>query len=847
MFEAGVFGMKHSSRGSMWLLMLAAACLLVLSVLAPRAWRSILAPAIGWADELPLVAPLASGQAGAKVPTRLAELSESSRYSAPRQTADIAPPVADQFDFDMPLADVPVLPTAPRLPTAALTPQFDTPGAADSNQPAMIGSPSDIPKRPTEFIPAMATCWPYPASLIEQLTTLSTTPESREWATKVRREIDGLMQIESLAAPQSAQVFQRMQALADETKPLAEAVEFEGTRVGLLRAGYALSRRVAVWSQVHAIAAHSERPVTVVSAVFPNASDIRQSVADIESQLILLRYTDAWREFLLLDELIATADSPTTAVTERSNLARRILLRMETPKLTDAQRLIFQHPSLVRLNQQMRVWVSRPMDYLQLLDELERYERQSDTSRASFLSEVCQTLQWSGDESVAELARRIETHYRNANIRVAISGTLINRMLPEPQRMAEDVDDHILGARVFGRSEASTRLFVRLMPDRERLHMGLEAQGEVASETSASKGPATFFNEGLSRYRARKLLTIDQNGMRVWRSEADANSNVYLTGLNTGFDALPLISSLVRSFAMQQHESQSRLARSEVEGKLAGRASQRLDDHVHQKLEQAENEFQKKIYDPLDRLRLNPTAIDLETTEQRLIVRYRVAGHEQLAAHSPRPQAPSDSLLSVQTHETAVNNLIQQLKLDGKRAELRQLYREVAEQFGIEGGEVIDELPENVTIQFADREAVRVRYEDDRVMLVLKLAELSAGRGNHWRNFEVRAYFVPQTSGPNAMLVRDGYIELLGQRLGLRDQIALRGIFTKALSRNRPLSLIPQKIARDPRLQDLRINQFVIDDGWIGVALGPDRSPPAAPGSTSYEARTNGKATSPAR
>ncbi len=837
--------MEHSSRSSYWPVVLAAACLLVISLAGPRAWRSMAAPAIGWADELKL-AP-ASGRAGgatASSPLRPAEAIDLPRFLTARKATDVAPPVADQFEFNLPLTDVPALPPVPRLSTTTVAPRFNPPTAANPNTPAIIQPPSDLPKQPAQYVPAVANCWPYPASLVEELTALASSAESQPWATTVRRELDGLMRIESLAAPESAEVFQRLQSLADDTKPLAEAVEFEAARVGLLRAGYSLSRRVAIWRQVHAIAAGSVKPVSHVSS---DAGDVRACVTDVESQLDALRYADAWNEFLLLSDLKQAADSQTATVAQRRDLARRVLLRMETPKLTDAQRLILQHPSLVQLNQHMRVWFNRPIDYLQLLDELERYERQSDTAQAQFLANVCHTLQWSDDKPIAELARRIETHYRNANVRVAISGELINRMLPGPQRMAENVNDSILGARVHGRSEASTRLFVRLLPDRERLYMGLEAQGVVASETAASKGPATFYNEGLSRYRARKLLTIDQHGTRVWRSEADANANVNLTGLNTQFDSLPLISSLVRSFALSQHESQSHLARSEVEGKLARRASQRLDDEVHRRLEQAEDDFQTKIYDPLDRLHLNPTAIDMETTDQRLIVRYRLAGYEQLAAHSPRPQAPSDSLLSVQAHETAMNNVIQQLKLDGRRSELRQLYREVAERFGIEDDELIAELPENVTVQFADHEAVRVRYEDNRVMLVLRFAELSAGRGNHWRNFEVHGYFVPQTSGPNAELVRDGYIELLGQRLGLRDQIALRGIFTKALSRNRPLPLIPQKIAQDPRLQDLQINQFVIDDGWIGVALGPNRALPTGPGSTNYEARTKDRTTGAAR
>ena len=38
-----------------------------------------------------------------------------------------------------------------------------------------------------------------------------------------------------------------------------------------------------------------------------------------------------------------------------------------------------------------------------------------------------------------------------------------------------------------------------------------------------------------------------------------------------------------------------------------------------------------------------------------------------------------------------------------------------------------------------------------------------------------------------------------------------------------------QLFARDPRLAGLQITQFVIDDGWLGLAVGPRRTTAATP------------------
>ncbi len=53
----------------------------------------------------------------------------------------------------------------------------------------------------------------------------------------------------------------------------------------------------------------------------------------------------------------------------------------------------------------------------------------------------------------------------------------------------------------------------------------------------------------------------------------------------------------------------------------------------------------------------------------------------------------------------------------------------------------------------------------------------------------------------------------------------LRTIFSKVLSVNRPITMVGEKITGDPRIQDLKITQFTVDDGWIAVAYSPSRAP----------------------
>jgi hypothetical protein len=444
-----------------------------------------------------------------------------------------------------------------------------------------------------------------------------------------------------------------------------------------------------------------------------------------------------------------------------------------------------------------------------------------DSSQASrIVAAAWQQLRWSSDPQALELAEHINTYYRNANARVAISGDLLNMLLPDQDATEEAVNDEILGARVFGRSQTKARLRVVLLPDMRRLKVGLEAIGEVDSNTAATKGPATLYSQGTSRFHARKLLSVDRQGLRVWRSQAEVDTQNQLTDIETSFDALPFVGMLARAVARQEHDEKYHEANYEVRNKVAAKAESRFDHQVNRQLAEAENEFLDKIYKPLERMQLDPTAVDLHTTRNQLIARYRVAGHHQMAAYTPRPAVPDNSVLNVQLHQSTLNNVLEQLKLDGRRTDLDTLYRDISKSFNRPMDEaMLESVPENVTIEFAAHDAVRVYCEDGRMVLVLKLAELSQGRERKWKNFTVQAYYVPSFDTLDAKLVREGTIELIGDRLNFRDQIALRGIFTKVLSKDRTFNLVQEKFANDPRLKSLRIDQFTIEDGWIGLSV----------------------------
>ena len=130
-----------------------------------------------------------------------------------------------------------------------------------------------------------------------------------------------------------------------------------------------------------------------------------------------------------------------------------------------------------------------------------------------------------------------------------------------------------------------------------------------------------------------------------------------------------------------------------------------------------------------------------------------------------------------------------------------------------------EELPDDVVVHFAAEDAIQLHFREGQAQIRMKFDRLETKR-RVWTNFEVRAPYHPSPDGFQAEFRRDGVIQLIGKRIKMRDQIALRGIFTRVLSKNQGINLIPAKISEDPRLLDLVVKQFDVSHGWVALSIG---------------------------
>ena len=318
-------------------------------------------------------------------------------------------------------------------------------------------------------------------------------------------------------------------------------------------------------------------------------------------------------------------------------------------------------------------------DLHSLSSDLETYEQNRSPRLARSILKHQVRLAQSPDARQQELARQIEENYRNSNVRVAISAKLIQRFVPKQQNEMRPVRDRIVGTPVRGQSITNSENNVVLHPDTERWHVDLQSTGTVDSDTVADGGQVRVHTVGSTSFTAEKSIVVERGGVRMGQSTADASSSSHLLGVRTDFDWMPLVNDMVRTRAIDEYRRKRPLAQAEVEWKVAGRVERQLDEHAGGAVDRMQRQLREQVTGPLESAGVELTPIELTTTDRRVIARLRVAGRDQLGGHTPRPRAPSDSLASVQVHESALTNAAVSLTLDGKRLtapELQQLVRE---------------------------------------------------------------------------------------------------------------------------------------------------------------------------
>ena len=680
------------------------------------------------------------------------------------------------------------------------------------------------------------------APLLAQLEEVSRlgSSQTQSWATEA---IAGVRDLAHASTGQPAEVrvvCDRLDRSVREAYMLA-SLEIPEQEADLLRrAGYAIQRRTAICRTLLPIDSSKNSPVTPLAKLNPKRLD--HAIHEVNDLLATDPAGKTWRQFLMLDELaklpalsdldmdpnlvaIAT-DNPNHTnqtgpggVTQRRAVVRKALATASDTWLNEQQQTFLQREELKELGAALRAEAAGPVSRKKILQLVEQYEAMGLPSTARQLADETMWLSLAESPERYALRQELTNHYRNANFRIEVAEVLMDRLIPPRTPELAPVHDTVLGRPVRGESLTETEVGIKFIPNEDRLTLAIDVTGEVDASTSSTTGPATFRNRSFSWYHAQKPLEITTSGLKIMPTEVlEVRNMTRLRSLRTSLDGVPLIGSLVNDVARSQHDSKQPEMREEIRRKVRDRAKEKIESEANERLGLMAKRFEEKVLEPLDRLSLGPTMVQAKTTEDRLVMRVRLASVRQLGAHTARPKAPSDSLLSFQVHESALNNALERFKLNGRTFTVQEIREKLAELLKRPDLVESPSKHDDATITFAAEDAIRVKMEEGRLRINLSIAELREG-SKAWNNFEVIVFYTPVSDGLATHLARDGVVQLDAGQISFRSQMTLRGVFCTVFSKNRTIPLLPPKVAEHPKLADLRLTQLELTSGWLAVAL----------------------------
>lgn len=698
-----------------------------------------------------------------------------------------------------------------------------------------VTTPTYVSKRTIADASDAGNSWPRPTVLIDQLQHLTVDAKTNDqgtiasWSMDCSKILEELAKLESISSKESGEQIDRLRKMAEHSLTQKAPAGVSRELISLQnRAAYAILRRTAVWQAAYdCIKGNaSEADLAEVRVDFSN---LASSVKDVRKLVSQTGDVNGWNTYLMLDDLEKISKSISTDADATAKTARVFLSRVSWQRATDAQRSMLATEPVQKLAKRLHPLAYGPVDYRQLLIDLETLESDPIHRCRTSVAQQTQSLRYASQEAQVRLSDTINTYYRNANLRIAVSEELLQRCMPKSQTIERPVRTRILGADTRGASQVQTKLALDLVPDKHAWNIALKLSGDVQSATRSSKGPATFYNDSLAMIDSTRHLRVDVRGMSI-KNGADTQVAAHdsLRGFDTDFDKLPLLGDLLRGVVRQQFDSERGIAQRIMKRTIADQTDTEFDKQLNKQVSEAEKQFQGKLLGPLDRMELNPLVVDLETTETRLIARYRIAGASQMAAHTPRPFAPMDSHMSIQIHESAINNAIEKLNLPGRKWTLPELGAQLAEALQQKDWVMSEDVPAGILIAFAPYRPVTVELLDGKMRITLRITHFEQEGGLVLKNFIVCADYAPNVEGMMAQLVKQGPISVDGPRLNIRDRLPIRTIFTRVFSARPILPLLTEDLIDDPRAVGMAISQLEIRDGWLAIAASSESSPHVA-------------------
>ena len=403
-----------------------------------------------------------------------------------------------------------------------------------------------------------------------------------------------------------------------------------------------------------------------------------------------------------------------------------------------------------------------------------------------------------------------------------VVGEVSQRLLDHFLQMTVDKQimftDNVLGTSLRGAVHTRGRVASVLVPDTQMGAIELRFTGTTnAPRMVGTNGPATIHSSSTSNFTARKLIRLDELGLHLLPTIAQANTKVSITDVVAG-------RRIVERIAWRRVKQSQEAARAITSQRTQSRLQQEVDRDAAAPLAQAQDYFMNSFRQPLLERQSLPKRFQFSTTHTNLRVMLQQCSRFQSASPTSVPAMDTRHDIAVALHESSICN-IYEVFFAGQRA----VDREVLHTVQLLTGEVQRPLRVHArtpswSIVWADRQPLALSFADDQAAFTINLKSLQYGERNFDGAFSISVRYAIQNSDGAPRLARLGDIEMEGATANsspadLAEAIRiLRKKFSAVFQPNFAFEgLVPPTGGVWGKLRMLQLNQLEAQDGWLVV------------------------------
>lgn len=485
-------------------------------------------------------------------------------------------------------------------------------------------------------------------------------------------------------------------------------------------------------------------------------SAVNTAAAETSAWLNNVVNGDLWKAYLHLDELGGPAPTPQTL----QQVARNLQIN---DAVNEQQKAFMERPQLQQLRTAVdsaiaaaayegdetstRVEMKRQINHF--VATLLAYENNRLSPDADSARHTYRTLRSQFPAAAEVLHPEVLYHYFNHNLHFTISEHLLSRLVADYRTDSGCIADCILGAWVTGSQVTGVNVSADIRPSANSAHFQIVASGNTQSNTTAQKDPATVYTRGNHFFHIGKPVYFDGRQVTSGPGNINVSINNTTVGVRTKYDGIPIVGGIIRNIARGEVAKSAPQSRAIAAQRLSSEALPKFEDEAQTQFAEL-NDTLSKTLQSLDNKGVGPESISARSSNTHIAVSSRTMGPARLGGSTQPEALLSPQGLIVQLHESAMNNTLDALELNGRAIHEDELINEIENslsellQRDIKFGKKSDAAgtpdapaeppapeadPEPpTTFVFAQSDPIRVHFDDDKLIVVLRTGVRQEGK-----------------------------------------------------------------------------------------------------------------------